>query len=67
MGLSKRTFCEAEPRGMYPVFNIQKEFDKGVGQIAKYMKDKRFANRPYLKKFVVVFAGIEVAKLVELE
>ena len=34
---------------------------EGAEQIAKYMKDKRLANRPYLKKFVVVFIGFEVA------
>ena len=46
---------------------IQAKFDDGLSQVAKYMKDKRLANRPDLKKFVVVFAGVEVAKLVELE
>jgi hypothetical protein len=46
---------------------VQQQFDEGVSQIAKYMKDKRLANRPDLKKFVVVFIGAEIARLEEIE
>ena len=46
---------------------IQKAFDAGVDQIATYMKDKRLAGRCDLKKFVVVFAGVEVVRLEEVE
>jgi len=45
---------------------IQKAFDEAVEQIGAYMSDKRLANRPDLKKFVVVFSGFEVAKLEEV-
>ena len=45
---------------------VEKEFAAGVSQIAKYMEDKRLANRPNLKKFVVVFAGVEVARMEEI-
>jgi len=48
------------------VAKIEKEFEKGVGQIADYMKDKRLAMLPHLKKFVVVFSGFEVVKLEEV-
>ena len=46
---------------------FQAEFDDAVRQIAKYMNDKRLASRPELKKFVVVFVGVEIARLEELE
>jgi len=45
---------------------IEEEFEKGVKQITEYMKDKRLANRPDLKKFVVVFSGFEVVRLEEV-
>ena len=45
---------------------INKEFEAGAQQITEYMKDKRLAQRPNLKKFVVVFTGFEVAKMEEL-
>ena len=46
---------------------IQKQFAEGVKQIGEYMKDKRLQERPNLRKFVVVFAGFEVARLEEIE
>ena len=45
---------------------IEKEFEKGVKQIEGYMMDKRLAQLPHLKKFVVVFSGFEVARLEEV-
>ena len=45
---------------------VEEAFEKGRGQIAEYMTDKRLANRPCLKKFVVVFAGFEVVKMEEI-
>ena len=45
---------------------VDEKFTEGVEQISKYLEDKRLANRPDLKKFVVVFTGFEVAKLEEL-
>jgi len=45
---------------------IEKEFAEGVRQIEMYMQDERLAKRENLKKFVVVFSGFEVAKLVEV-
>ena len=46
---------------------VKKKFDEAIVQITNYMKDKRLANRINLKKFVVVFAGVEVARLEEIE
>ena len=46
---------------------VEKKFDEGARQIARYMEDKRLANRSNLKKFVVVFAGVEVAKMEEID
>ena len=46
---------------------VEEKFAEGVKQISEYMKDKRLANRPDLKKFVIVFVGVEVARLEELE
>ena len=46
--------------------SIQKKFEEGLKQIEGYMKDKRLAQRPNLKRFVVVFSGFEVAKLEEV-
>jgi len=46
---------------------IAEKFAKGVSQIGEYMKDKRMQGRPDLKKFVVVFAGFEIARLEEVE
>ena len=46
---------------------IEQKFADGVTQIAEYMQDRRLATRPDLKKFVVVFAGFEVARLEEIE
>jgi len=45
---------------------IEKELADGIVQINNYMKDKRLANRENFKKFVVVFVGFEVARLVEI-
>jgi len=46
---------------------VDEKFTEGVSQIDKYLQDKRLANRPNLKKFVVVFAGFEVARLEEIK
>ena len=45
---------------------VEKEFEDGAQQIASYMKDKRLTMLPYLKKYVVVFSGFEVARLEEV-
>jgi len=45
---------------------IEKELEKGINQLNEYMKDKRLASRTNFKKFVVVFVGFEIARLVEL-
>lgn len=45
---------------------IQQALTEGVNQINAYMQDQRLANRDNFKKFVVVFAGFEIARLVEL-
>ena len=45
---------------------VESKFTDGVRQIEEYMQDKRMQGRPNLKKFVVVFAGFEVAKLEEI-
>ena len=46
---------------------IESKLEEGVNQIAEYMQDKRMQGRPNLKKFVVVFAGFEVARLEEIK
>ena len=46
---------------------VEEKFAEGVRQIAEYMQDKRMHGRPNLKKFVVVFAGFEVAKMEEID
>ena len=46
---------------------VAEKFVDGVEQIARYMEDKRMHGRPDLKKFVVVFAGFDIAKLEEIE
>jgi len=45
---------------------IQEKLKEGIDQIATYMKDERLANRPQLKKFVVVFSGATITKLEEI-
>ena len=45
---------------------IEKELEEGINQVNSYMQDKRLASRENFKKFVVVFVGFEVARLVEL-
>ena len=45
---------------------IKEELADGINQIQRYMQDKRLAKRENFKKFVVVFVGFEVARLVEL-
>ena len=45
---------------------IEKEVADGIGQIHTYMQDKRLVNRENFKKFVVVFVGFEVVRLLEL-
>ncbi|MCL2560054.1 MAG: PD-(D/E)XK nuclease domain-containing protein [Turicibacter sp.] len=45
---------------------IEAELTEGTDQIQRYMKDKRLAERDNFKKFVVVFVGFEVVRLVEL-
>ena len=46
--------------------NIEKQLAEGVSQINYYMQDERLTNRENFKKFVIVFVGFEVARLVEL-
>lgn len=45
---------------------IDKELADGINQIKRYTQDKRLASRENFKKFVVVFVGFEVARLVEV-
>jgi len=45
---------------------IKDKCAEAVSQIENYLLDERLKNRPNLKKFVVVFAGFEVACLKEL-
>ena len=45
---------------------VESKFADGVNQIAEYMQDKRMQGRPNLKKFDVVFAGFEVARMEEI-
>ena len=45
---------------------IEKELAEATLQVKRYMQDKRLATRENFKKFVVVFVGFEVARLVEL-
>jgi len=46
---------------------IEKELADGINQIGLYMKDKRLANRGEIKKFVVVFSGFDVVRLLEIK
>ena len=45
---------------------IEAELAEGISQIKRYIQDKRLANRKNFKKFVIVFVGFEIARLVEL-
>lgn len=45
---------------------IESKFQEGIKQINDYMKDPRLGDRPDLKKFIVIFSGFDVVKLVEL-
>ena len=47
--------------------HVEQKFSDGIAQVAEYMQDRRLAGRPNLKKFVVVFAGFEIARLEEIE
>ena len=45
---------------------IEEELANGITQIERYMEDERLANRPDLKKFVIVFSGFDVVKIQEI-
>ena len=45
---------------------VEKALADGIAQITRYLQDERLASRENLKKFVVVFAGFEVACLQEI-
>jgi len=45
---------------------IEKEFADGVHQVELYMGDERLAKLENLRKFVVVFSGFDVVRLLEM-
>jgi len=46
--------------------SIAKKLEEGISQITGYLADKRLANRPDLKKYVIVFSGHEARVMHEV-
>ena len=47
--------------------SLAEKLQEGIAQVKSYLTDKRLANRPDLKKYVIVFSGHEAKIVHELE